>query len=225
VINEFLSGFGLGAASILSNVCLLPLYPGMIAFLAGNADNPRARSGMAWLGVLVLAGVLTLMLVLGVIFFLIQREMSAIFPVLLPVIYLTVIGMGVLMLSGRNPFERLTTLQAPVLRNPYAMAYVYGLLLAPMTIPCAGPILTTGLILGANDAGVLAEKLLYFFGFGLGFGFPLVLLPLLAIPLQRRFVGLMTQHHTLITRVAGILLVAIGLFGLYEILPNYLPVA
>ncbi|MFN8376252.1 MAG: cytochrome c biogenesis protein CcdA [Anaerolineae bacterium] len=172
---EFFSGLSLGAASILTNVCLLPLYPGMIAFLAGNADNQRARGAMAWLGLLVLAGVLTLMLALGVFFYLIQREMSSIFPVLLPLIYVTVIVLGGFMLAGRSPFERLTTMQAPVLRNPYAMAYVYGLLLAPMTLPCAGPVLTTGLVLAANNTAALAEQLLYFLGFGLGFGWPLVL--------------------------------------------------
>ncbi len=223
MITQFVSGFGLGAASILTNVCLLPLYPGMIAFLAGNADNERARRAMAWLGILVLVGVLTLMLVLGIFFYLIRREMSVIFPVLLPLIYITVIVLGVLMLSGRNPFERLTMMQAPILRNPYAMAYVYGLLLAPMTLPCAGPVLTTGLVIAANNASALAEQFVYFLGFGLGFGFPMVLLPLLALPLQRRFVSFLTQHHTMVSRVAGLLLVAIGLFGLYEILPNYFP--
>jgi cytochrome c-type biogenesis protein len=221
---KFLSGFSLGAASILTNVCLLPLYPGMIAFLAGNANNPRARTATAWLGVLVLAGILTLMLTFGVVFFLIRREMSVIFPLLLPLIYLVVIGLGMLMLSGRNPFERLATVQTPLLRNPYMMAYVYGLLLAPMTLPCAGPVLTTGLVIAANN-GALGEQLAYFLGFGLGFGFPLVLLPLLAMPLQRYFVGFLTQNHIMIARVVGVLLVGIGLFGLYEILPNYFPAA
>jgi cytochrome c-type biogenesis protein len=219
---KFLSGFSLGAASILTNVCLLPLYPGMIAFLVGNTANERVRGTTAWLGVLVLAGILTLMLALGVFFFLIRQEMSVIFPLLLPNIYAGVILLGGLMLSGRNPFERLATLQTPVLRNPYMMAYMYGLLLAPMTLPCAGPVLTTGLVIAANN-GALGEQLAYFLGFGLGFGFPLVLLPLLAVPLQRHFVGFLTQNHTMITRVVGIVLVGIGLFGLYEILPNYFP--
>lgn len=32
-------------------------------------------------------------------------------------------------------------MQVPALRNPYLAAYVYGLLLGPMTLPCAGPII------------------------------------------------------------------------------------
>ncbi|NWF67796.1 MAG: hypothetical protein HXY40_01800 [Chloroflexi bacterium] len=224
MIAQLVAGFGVGAGAILTNVCLLPLYPGMIAFLAGSANDEGKRRATAWLGVLVLAGILSLMLVLGVVFYLVKSEMAAIFPVLLPLIYLTIIVLGILMFAGRSPFERLMTIQAPALRNPYLQAYVYGLLLAPMTLPCAGPVLTTGLVLAAGNNTRLVEELLYFLGFGLGFGWPLVLLPLLALPLQRRFIGVLTRHHTLITRIAGLLLVAIGLFGFYELLPNYFPV-
>ncbi|MBK7915146.1 MAG: hypothetical protein IPJ94_02600 [Chloroflexi bacterium] len=61
------------------------------------------------------------------------------------------------------------------------------------------------------------------FAFGLGFGWPLVLLPLLASTLQRRFTRWTTQNYTLLTRVSGILLVGIGLLGVYtDLLPNIL---
>ena len=33
--------FSLGAAAILTNACVLPLYPGLIAFLAGGANENR----------------------------------------------------------------------------------------------------------------------------------------------------------------------------------------
>src|SRR5215207_4738271 len=42
-------------------------------------------------------------------------------------------------LVGRKPFARLATTQAPVFRNPFLTAFCYGLLLGPMTLPCAGP--------------------------------------------------------------------------------------
>jgi len=34
-MNELIGGFLAGNAAILTNACLLPLYPGLIAFLAG----------------------------------------------------------------------------------------------------------------------------------------------------------------------------------------------
>lgn len=220
-MSELLQAFVLGNGAILTNVCILPLYPGLIAFLAGNAQNERAHSATRWLGLLVLAGILTLMIAVGALLYALQQSFGAILPVLLPLIYGVVIVLGVLMLFGRNPFNRLSTAQAPLLRNPYAAAYVYGLLLGPMTLPCTGPLIVSAFLLGAGSATALAGNLAYFLAFGLGFGWPLVLLPFVAMPLQRRFTGWMGRNYGLLTRVSGVLLVAIGLFGLVvDVLPN-----
>ncbi len=223
-MDTLLEGFAIGSASILNTACLLPLYPGLIAFLAGNANNARSRAATGWLGLLVLAGILTMMVVIGLALYLAQASFGDLLIYLLPLLYGFVIFFGVLMLLGRNPFARLQTAQAPALRNPYASAYVYGLFFGPMTLPCTGPIITSVFLLGASNAGRLVEGLTYFVGVGFGFGWPLVLLPLIALPLQRRLVGWLTRHHTALTRASGVLLVSIGLFGfLTELAPQAIP--
>jgi len=222
-MGALLEGFLLGNAAILTNVCLLPLYPGLIAFLAGNANNGENKSGAGWLGLIVLAGILTMMTTVGLLLFLLQSSFGAIFPWLLPIIYGTVIVLGLLMIFGYNPFNRLSTIQAPILKNRYVTAYLYGLLLGPMTLPCTGPIILSAFVVGAGSIAALADGLSYFLAFGLGFGWPLVLLPLFALPLQRRATGWLTQNYKLLTRISGILLLGIGLFGVWtEILPQYL---
>jgi len=220
-MQQYIQAFILGNGAILTNVCLLPLYPGLIAFLAGNAQQKRPTSATKWLGLLVLAGVLTLMLALGAMLYGLQQSFSTILPVLLPVIYAVVIALGGLMLFGYNPFNRLATAQTPVLQNPYLGAFTYGLLLGPMTLPCAGPLVISAFLLGAGSVAHLANSLLYFLAFGIGFGWPLVLLPLLASPFQRHFSQWMTANYKLLTRFSGALLVAIGCFGIFaEVLPN-----
>ncbi|MCK6576856.1 MAG: hypothetical protein L6Q98_01995 [Anaerolineae bacterium] len=221
-MSQLLEAFGLGTAAILTNACMLPLYPGLLAFLAGNAAEGRARRAMPLFGVLVLAGILTMMLVIGLILFLLQQSFGAALQIVLPAIYAMVIAMGVLLLLDRNPFARLAFGGAPLVGNPYAAAYLYGLLFGPMTLPCTGPIITSAFVLGAGDAGALADGLLYFLAFGLGFGWPLALLPLAAIPLQRRLIGWLTGHHRLLNQASGLLLIAVGVFGiLTELVPNY----
>lgn len=220
-MNELIQAFILGNSAILTNVCILPLYPGLIAFLAGNAQNERSQRATPWLGLLVLLGVLTLMLIVGAALFLLQRSFGTILPWLLPLIYIVVIVMGLLMLTGRNPFNRLATAQMPAMQNPYLAAYVYGLLLGPMTLPCTGPIVVSAFLLGAGSTAELASSMAYFLAFGLGFGWPLVLLPVLAQPFQRRFTGWMTRNYKTLTRVSGALLVIIGVFGFgVDLLPN-----
>jgi cytochrome c-type biogenesis protein len=220
-MNELVNGFLLGNAAILTNACLLPLYPGLIAFLAGDASAGRSNRASGWLGVMVLAGVLTMMTLIGLLLFLLNWGFGDVLPLVLPVVYGLVIVLGVLMLLGRNPFARLQTAQAPLLKNPYASAFVYGLLFGPMTLPCTGPIILSAFALGAGNAGELVNGLLYFLAFGIGFGWPLALLPLVALPLQRRMIGWLNRHHTLLNRASGLLLIAVGVFGIVtELLPK-----
>ncbi len=220
-MNELFGAFLLGNAAILTNVCLLPLYPGLIAFLAGNAANERAKRVTPWLGLMVLLGVLSLMTLVGLLLYALQATFGSLLAWLLPLIYGAVIVLGALMLFGVNPFARLNGVSTPLLRNPLASAYLYGVLLGPMTLPCTGPVVVSAFLLGAGSAAALAGSLVYFFVFGLGFGWPLVLLPFAATPLQRRGVGWLTRNHTLLTRVSGVLLVGIGIFGVMtELLPQ-----
>ncbi|MCU0497189.1 MAG: hypothetical protein MUF87_07560 [Anaerolineae bacterium] len=220
-MNELINAFLLGNGAIFTNVCLLPLYPGMIAFLAANAQDATRQNATRWLGALVLAGILSMMLLVGLILYLVQATFGQTLIWLLPLIYAMVIVLGGLMIFGINPFQRMSMIQAPVLSNPYATAYVYGLLLGPMTLPCTGPIITSAFVVGAASSQLLIDGLLYFLAFGLGFGWVLVLLPFLALPLQRRFTQWLTQHYTLLTRLSGVLLVLIGIYGIVvEVLPN-----
>lgn len=221
---QWVEAFSLGSVAMLTNACLLPLYPALIAFMAGSAaENDKARIS-AWLGVLVLLGILTSMLLVGLLVYLLRQTMGALLPFLLPLVYGIVIALGIAMLMGRSPFARLAAAQSPVLRSPYATAYLYGLLLGPMTLPCTGPIITSAFVLGAGDALALADGLLYFLFFGLGFGWLLVILPLVALPVQRRLVGWLARNHTLLNRISGLLLVAVGVFGiLTELLPQAVP--
>lgn len=221
MLGELLTAFSLGSGAILTNVCLLPLYPGLIAFLAGSANNEKAQNASKWLGLIVLLGILSMMLVIGLLLTLLQASFGPLLTVLLPVLYVAVIIFGLLMVFGVNPFVRLATAQSPVLSNPYLTAYVYGLLLGPMTLPCTGPILTAAFLRGAAGADAFAGEMLYFLAFGLGFGWPLVVLPWVAMPVQRRVTGWLTQNHGLLTRASGVLLVVIGIFGIVtEVVPN-----
>lgn len=230
-MDELLRAFSLGNAAILTNACLLPLYPGLIAFLAGGGagsdqpDLPARRTwSMAALGVLVLAGVLVAMTVIGLALYLLKQSFGGALGVLLPIVYGVVIVFGVLMLLDRNPFARLSLGSAPLLRSRSLSAFVYGLLFGPMTLPCTGPVILSAFALGAGSATELANGLLFFLAFGLGFGWPLAVLPLIALPVQRRLVSSVARHHLILTRAAGALLIAVGLFGiLTELLPQYLP--
>ena len=222
-MDQFLEAFTLGNAAILGNVCMLPLYPGLFVLLANQRDDPRSARTVKWMGLLVLAGIVTVMVALGFVFHQIQRSVADVLGWLLPVMYGLVLVLGIAMVAGRNPFARLSGTRVPILRSPATTAYVYGMLLAPLTLPCTGPLIVSAFVVGSiSGSGALVDSLLYFVWFALGFGWPLVLLPLLAAPAQRQITGFLTRRHRLITVVSGLLLVGIAAIGFWaDVRPEY----
>ena len=205
--------FTLGLASAASP-CLLPLYPSFLAYLTANSRALEGRRGTGLLGVLILAGVLTTMLGVAVVLVAVAVPIGQLLGYLIPAVDALLIGLGLLLLAGRNPFERLPGTQAPLVGNPFGQAYLYGLMLGPLALPCAGAF---ALSLIAYSVG-LAEtlpRIATFVAYGLGFGLPLVVLSLLAGASRQRVVRLIVGHHRLIEVVGGVLLVGVGVYDLF----------
>ena len=221
-MNEYLEAFALGNAAILGNVCMLPLYPGRFVLLADRVEAGGSRRSIRWLGVIVLAGVLTAMVLIGALLYLLSRTFSDVLGVARPVMYGLVAVLGVLMILDRNPLVRMRTAEAPIVSIPSATAFIYGFAMAPLTLPCTGPLIISAFVLGGvRGSGALSDGLLYFFFFGLGFGWPLVLLPLLAAPAQQSITRFLTRHHRAVTIVSGLLLLAVAVIGWWvDIRPN-----
>jgi cytochrome c-type biogenesis protein len=209
-----LGPFGAGLASAASP-CLLPLYPGFIAFLGSNARALEGRRATGLLGLLVLAGVLTTMVVAGVVLAAIAVPTGRLLAYVTPVVDALLVAIGMLLIVGRNPFEHLPGMQVPIVSNPYGQAYVYGVMLGPIALPCAGPFLVSllGISLGVADA---AGKIAVFLIFGLGFGLPLVALSLIAGLRARQIVRWIVARHRAIEVVAGFALIAVAVVDLVD---------
>lgn len=205
---------GLGLASAASP-CLLPLYPGFVAYLAANSRALEGRRGTGLLGLVVLAGVLTTMVGVGIVLVALAVPTSRLLAFATPLLDGLLIVLGLLLLAGRNPFERLPGARVPVVANPLGRAYLYGLLLGPIALPCAGPFLVSllGISLGVADA---LGRIGTFVLFGLGFGLPLVALSLLAGVRAQAVVRAIVRHHRAIEIVAGALLVVVAAADLVD---------
>lgn len=212
-MTTLLAAFSTGLLAMTSP-CVLPLYPGFLAYLSGQAQGER-RANSLLLGLLVLLGVVTTMVALGALFAALSLAVGQALLWITPLAYVAVIVLGLMMLAGRNPFLRMAQIQAPVLRNPYANAFVYGTLYGPIALPCSGPLLTSIFALSVS-AGEVAQQIALFFVFGLGFGAPLFLLAALERGTQQRIVRLFTEHHRLTNVLAGLLLVGVGSWGLWQ---------
>ena len=210
MFGELIQAFTLGLSQ-MSNPCVLPLYPGFLAYLASNQSALEKRWAARLLGIVTLAGVLTSMLLIGLLLALTRTALSSVLIFVLPILYIVVIVMGVLMVLGKNPFMSLPMMQSPRLKNPFLTSYVYGLLYGPMTLPCSGPMLVSAFAL-SSDATFIAESVLYIVAFGIGFGLPLVLLPFLGDLARKQILGFLNKYHDPIARLSGVVLIAIGVW-------------
>ncbi|MEP7041124.1 MAG: cytochrome c biogenesis protein CcdA [Chloroflexota bacterium] len=202
--------------------CILPLYPAFLAYLtaastAGRRFPPAAAAALVW------AGVVVGMVIIGAAFAVLATPLGDFIRVVLPIADGGLILLGVLLLLGRNPFARLPQLSPAVAGRggPAVGAFLYGLLFAPIAVPCSGPFLIV-IFAYSLTIGDAAGQLAFFLAFGIGFGLPLFVIGLLDQLSGARLARSLVRWERALQLVLGAALVVIGAWDLAVNLPNLL---
>jgi cytochrome c-type biogenesis protein len=199
------------------SACLLPLYPAFVAYLAGDIDGRAPQRVVARGGAAVLAGVLSAMLLAGVLVTLAAISLGSVLEILIPLADVVLVALGLALLVGRNPFMRLPGVAAPRVTNRLGQAYVYGLLLGPIALPCSGAFLVA-LLATALDPVEVGVRLGTFVAYGIGFGAPLVILSLVSAARGQALARLIARHHRTLDVVGGLVLVTLGIVELLRVI-------
>ena len=105
--------------------CILPLYPGYLAYLSG-ANEQTSVKGRYFLGFFVLAGVLSMMLVLGLIIALLSIPVGKALSIIIPIADLLIITLGILLLLKYQSFQNTTPGADPCSpKSVYKCIYVW----------------------------------------------------------------------------------------------------
>jgi cytochrome c-type biogenesis protein len=212
-IDSMLTSFTLGLLATTSP-CVLPLYPGFLAYLAGGQER-FAGSSNRFLGLFVLAGVLTTMVALGGFIALLAIPVGKALAVAIPISDVLILVLGLLLIANINPFKGLPQIQAPIFRHPFGSAFVYGMLYGPIALPCSGP-LVVGIFAFSLTAEQALGKLAVFVWFGLGFGLPLLLLSLMSGSAQRGITRQLAIHSRIINFIAGLLMIGVAVYDIRQ---------
>jgi cytochrome c-type biogenesis protein len=211
--------------------CVLPLYPGFLAYITApdpvaSADGTvvlaRRRPPPAVAAVMVWLGVVVGMVAIGGLLALLSVSLGSVLRILLPIIDLVLVGLGVLLLLGRNPFARLPQPSSSVPgAGPMAGSFLYGLLFAPIALPCSGPFLI-GIFVASLTIDDAVRQLAFFAAFGVGFGLPLLVLGLVGQVRARSLARGALRWERPLQVILGVTLIAVGLWDLSVNLPQVL---
>jgi cytochrome c-type biogenesis protein len=201
LVTSFVLGFGSAASP-----CLLPLYPAFLAMLVGRQSVAGRAGSPALFGFVVVLGVVSALVIVGTLVSALSISLGSVLGYVVPLTTAVLVLLGLLMLSGRNPFARVAPVPVPVVRQPLGEAYVYGLFFGPVALPCAGPFVVALLAISIGITET-AARMLSFVAFGIGFGLPLIGLSLAGAARARSLAGWLARHHEALTRFAGALLI------------------
>lgn len=221
--------FLLGLATPLSAACVIPLYPGFVAYLSNQSSGESSGSGAGdtgdgpgegdgysplLLGVLVMTGVLGFMLSLGLLFStVLQQSLDGVIGVVSPVAFGLLALISLALIADLEVFSRAPTLEPPQTSHPAATALLYGFFFGAIVVPCNPGVISFAL---ARQFLVTApvEKLLVFFAFGLGIGTPLLGLAVASEAAGRRLTRLLARHRRWINLGTGVVMLAVSLYYL-----------
>jgi cytochrome c-type biogenesis protein len=228
-VEIYLGALAAGIGATLTP-CILPLYPAFLAYLtsqpAASADRgaavAMARPGLApaVAALLVWAGVVAGMVAIGALIAALAAPLGDFNRVVLPIADGLLIALGALLLAGVNPFARLPQPSAGSLggHGPTLGAFLYGLLFAPIAVPCSGPFLV-GIFAYSLTIGDALGRLAFFVTFGIGFGLPLFVLGSLGQVRGAQLARAISRHERPLQLTLGAALLAVGAWDLTVNLP------
>ena len=205
-------------AGILSffTPCILPLIPIYISYITGISIEELKTGEKNTLKILTLS----LFFILGftVVFVLMGASATAIGNLLLgKKDILRIIGGVIIIIFGLHligllKIKKLYTEKRIVIKKKnigYFSSFLFGMAFSAGWTPCVGPVLSSILIIAANEKTVFRGIILLLF-YSLGIGIPFILTSLLLNKLLGVF-SKIKKHYKKIEVITGVLLIILGL--------------
>jgi len=197
--------FGAGLASVLSP-CVLPVVP---LIVTGTAKDHKLRP------VAIVAGLALAFITMGVVSSLFGSVVGPWMFKVEKVVGALIALFGLLLIFDVNLFKHLGGLSRLAAHaGGRTNAFVLGVLLGVIWIPCIGPMLSSVLALVATERRVVTG-VAYLLIYAIGFSIPMLLVAYASQAVRGRFRAL-GGHQRLIGALSGVLLMALGLFIVFK---------
>jgi cytochrome c-type biogenesis protein len=222
----------LGILTPLGAICVIPLYPGFLAFLANASSQNVAKSSssfngkLLYLSLLVCFGLLVCLAFIGLIFTtILSVSLTSVIGVIsrIAFIFLAIVSLFMIfnvIFSLPNFFRKIfavthvnfsivTSIQSYFKNHPFVQAFSFGFFFGFIILPCnPAPLL---LLFSRELAS--STSFFGFIAFGIGLCIPLFLLSVSAA-FSKGFIGFMTKHYRLISLCTGVIMLGVSLYYL-----------
>jgi cytochrome c-type biogenesis protein len=210
VIAQIIALFGAGVASFLAP-CIVPLVPAYLGIIVGEVGDAHDPARAVPATLIFIAGFTTVFAGLGAVAGLLGSSLSTFQDVVRVVGGVVIVVMGLALLGvARRVFgrERRLIPQLPAITG-VARPYIVGVAFGAGWSPCVGPLLAAALTIAARTEEVGRSTILLC-AYAMGIGVPF-LVAALGIASSPRLAERLRRMGPGLERVAGVLLVALGL--------------
>jgi cytochrome c-type biogenesis protein len=214
VFANIFTSFTLGLLTPLTALCVLPLYPGFISYLANRIKKETTRKTLLLLGLLMVAGVISFMLLLGLLFTtILQASLTKIVGIISPIAFGMLIIVSLLLIFNFELNKFFPQIKTPKTKNPLFGSYVMGFFFGAIVLPC-NPALIAAFFARAFLITNPVTNVLNFLFFGIGMGAPLLVLSLISTAASQQVIGFLTKHKRIINLSTGIIMLVISVYYL-----------
>ena len=209
------TSFVLGVLTPLTAVCVLPLYPGFLSYLANQIKGGNDKYLILKLGLLVSLGVVSFMILLGLVFTtLLQKSLTNIVEIISPIAFLILGVISVLLILDVDLSKFVPHINPKKSDNPKVNAFLYGLFFGAIILPC-----NPGFIAAFFTRALLFESplssIISFLAFGVGIALPLLVLSVLSLGASRQIISKFILYKRWINLTAGAIMLVISVYYLF----------
>lgn len=215
VLTNIFSSFFLGLLTPLTAVCVLPLYPGFLAYLSNQLKENASKKYYALLGLLITIGVILFMLSMGLLFTtVLQISLTNVIGIISPIAFSALALISLLLIFNIDFARFIPQTKIPQTKNPILSSLVYGFFFGAIVVPCNPGFIATFLARATlqND---FASSMLNFLFFGIGLGFPLLAFSLISANWSGKIISFLTNNKKSINFLAGLTMLSISVYYLF----------
>ncbi len=215
LVSELGAAFVLGLLTPLGAICVLPLYPGFLVYLTSQLSwKEPGRATIIFFGLIITAGVILFMVILGLIFTtVLQVSLTNVIGIVSPIAFGILLVISLLLIFNVDVGRLLPKAHAPMTRNPWLSAFIFGFFFGAIVVPC-NPLFIAALFSRTISTAGFLENILRFLFFGIGIGFPLLVMAALSATATDTIINFLTRHRRIINLIAGLVMFGISLYYL-----------